>query len=87
MVAQDHPACLAAFKTREELGEVSVTDELLGAGGNVRPRTVLSYLLRRKGALTTTGCDHGAFVSTKGKACVQQHRPACHAQQRQQAKI
>ena len=27
---------------------------------------MLKYALFRKGPLTTTGCDHGAFVSTTG---------------------
>ena len=62
---QDHPACLLAFKTKEELGGIAITDEMLGRNGNVRPKALLNYLLRRKGPLTSTGCDHGAFVSTK----------------------
>ena len=63
---QDHPACLAAFKTKAELGNISITDEMLAKNGNVRLRAIINYLLRRKGPLTSTGCDHGAFVSTKG---------------------
>ena len=34
---------------------------------NIRPGPVLQYLLRKKGPLATTGCDHGAFVSTTGE--------------------
>ena len=62
---QDHPACLVAFKTKEALGAIAITDEMLGRNGNVRAGALLNYLLRRKGPLTSTGCDHGAFVSTK----------------------
>ena len=65
--AQDHPACLSAFYLKEEAGPISVTDELLHQDGRIRLRAILNYALFRKGPLTTTGCDHGAFVSTTGK--------------------
>lgn len=29
-------------------------------------RAIMKYLLFKKGPLTSTGCDHGAFVSTNG---------------------
>lgn len=46
----------------------------------IRTRAVLNYFLRRLGPLTTTGCDHGAFISTLGErltllhqACLKRH--------------
>ena len=42
-------------------------DHIYHADGSLRKRTILNYLLRRKGALTTTACDHGAFVRTDGE--------------------
>lgn len=63
---QDHPACLSAFYLKESAGAISVTDELLHTNGRIRTRAILKYLLFKKGPLATTGCDHGAFVSTAG---------------------
>ena len=71
---QDHPACLTAFQLKPEMGDISQLDEMLGRKGQVRPKAILNYLLRRKGPLTSTGCDHGAFLSTRG-ACA-----CCRAQ-------
>jgi len=65
---QDHPAVLSAFYLKEEAGPISLTDELLHSSGRIRVRAIAKYLLFRKGPLTSTGCDHGAFVSTNG-AC------------------
>ena len=66
LAPQDHPACLTAFYLKEEAGPISITDELLHSSGRIRVRAFMKYLLFRKGPLTSTGCDHGAFVSTKG---------------------
>ena len=63
---QDHPAVLAAYLMKEEAGLKSVTDELMTRKGRVRVRAALNFLLRRRGPITTTGCDHGALVSTRG---------------------
>ena len=63
---QDHPACLVSYLLKEEAGPLAVTDELLHKNGSLRLRAKLNYALRRRGPLTTTGCDHGAFVDTKG---------------------
>jgi hypothetical protein len=51
---------------KETAGAISVTDELLHQDGRIRTRAILKYLLFKKGPLATTGCDHGAFVSTAG---------------------
>ena len=67
MPLQDHPAVLSAFYLKEEAGPISVTDELMHSDGRIRLRAIMKYLLFKKGPLTTTGCDHGAFVSTKGE--------------------
>ena len=68
---QDHPAVLSAFYLKEEAGPIAITDELLHSSGRIRLRAIAKYLLFRKGPLTTTGCDHGAFVSTRGGPCFQ----------------
>ncbi|CAL5223510.1 g6037 [Coccomyxa viridis] len=64
----DHPACLTAFYLKEEAGPISITDELLHSSGRIRVRAMMKYLLFKKGPLTSTGCDHGAFVSTTGQS-------------------
>ena len=64
---QDHPACLSSFIVNEEAGPISVTDEIYGPSGRLRLKAVLNWLVRRRGPLTTTGCDHGAFVNTLGE--------------------
>ena len=61
---QDHPACLSSFTLKPSAGPISITDHLLTKSGRLRAGAVLNYALRRKGPLTSTGCDHGAFVST-----------------------
>ena len=58
---------LSAFYLKEEAGPISVTDELMHSDGRIRVRAIMKYLLFKKGPLTTTGCDHGAFVSTRGE--------------------
>lgn len=57
---------LSAFYLKEEAGSISLTDELLHSSGRIRVRAIMKYLLFKKGPLCTTGCDHGAFISTKG---------------------
>ena len=60
---RDQPAVLASY----DIGAAkSITDHLFApsGGGRLRAATVLSFLLRGRGALTSPGCDHGAFVST-----------------------
>ena len=32
----------------------------------LKKRAILQYLLFKKGPLTTTACDHGAFINTLG---------------------
>lgn len=58
---------LTAFRTKESEGAISITDQALRTGGQVRLRAMLAYALFRRGPLTSTGCDHGAFLSTTGK--------------------
>ena len=57
----------------------------------IRVRAILNYLLRRLGPLTTTGCDHGAFVSTLGAcplhACPWGFMPCLHERQHHTAGI
>ena len=65
---QDHPACLSAFTLKASAGAISITDHLLTRSGRLRAGAVLNYALRRRGPLTSTGCDHGAFVSTGARS-------------------
>ena len=37
----------------------------------IRKRALLAYALFKKGPLTTTGCDHGAFINTLGAGTAQ----------------
>ena len=53
----------------EDLQGVSVTDELIDKRGRVRLSAILNYLVRGRGPLATTGCDHGALISTRGSCC------------------
>lgn len=60
---QDHPAAVVSFKT--PVKGVSVTSKLrLYSTGLTNPFPVLRWLLFKTGLLTSTGCDHGAFVRT-----------------------
>lgn len=63
---QDHPAAVTGWTCPEEFQGISVTDELIDKRGRVRLTAALNYLLRGKGPLATTGCDHGALVCTRG---------------------
>lgn len=65
---QDHPAALVSYLLKPSAGAISVTDHIMHPDGRVRARAVLNYALRRRGPLTTTGCDHGAFVATGARA-------------------
>lgn len=69
---QDHPAAVVSFRTPKK--GVSVTSKLR-LFGKTNPFPVLQWMLMKKGLLTSTGCDHGAFVrtsaSTNGQADLQ----------------
>lgn len=58
---QDHPAAVVSFKT--PVRGVSVTSKLR-LFGMTNPFPILQWLLFKTGLLTSTGCDHGAFVRT-----------------------
>jgi hypothetical protein len=45
--------------------DLTVTSQIYDKRSNIKIPTVIQYLLNRNGPLATTGCDHGAFVSTK----------------------
>ena len=60
----------------ETAGRVSVTDELMTDKGEVRLSAIAKYLLLSNGPLATTGCDHGALVSTRGESAVGTCEPA-----------
>ena len=65
-VVQDHPAALASWICKEEWRPKSITDEMVTRKGNIRVSAVLKYLLGGRGPLSSTGCDHGALVNTRG---------------------
>lgn len=58
---QDHPAAVVSFRSPKS--GVSVTSKLR-LMGFTNPFPVLKWLLFKTGLLTSTGCDHGAFVKT-----------------------
>lgn len=43
-----------------------VSSEIYGVGGTIKLGAIAKLLLQGKGPLATTGCDHGALVSTRG---------------------
>jgi len=61
---QDQPAVLTAAPLKEKYEGTSLSDHIYNEKGRIRKRAILNYFLRRRGPLTTTGCDHGAFVRT-----------------------
>jgi choline dehydrogenase-like flavoprotein len=62
---QDHPAAVVSFKTPKK--GVSVTSKLK-VFGLTNPLPVLQWLILKTGLLTSTGCDHGAFVRTSASS-------------------
>lgn len=58
---QDHPAVVVSFRT--PVKGVSVTSKLR-LFGMTNPIPVLQWLIFKTGMMTSTGCDHGAFVAT-----------------------
>ncbi len=63
---QDHPATLYAARSDEKYDELSITSQIYDKKINIRFGPVLDYLFNKRGPLTSTGCDHGAFLSTTG---------------------
>ena len=53
-------------RMKPEFDHLSVTSEIYDRKSNIKPSAVLKYLFGRNGPLATTGCDHGAFLSTSG---------------------
>lgn len=45
-----------------------MSDHIYGPGGTIRKRALLNWLLRGRGPLTSTACDHGAFLNSTGDA-------------------
>jgi len=64
---QDHPATLVAYKLKEGVKAMSWTDQIFDSHQSVKPLVLLQWALFGTGPLTTTSCDHGAYVNTKGK--------------------
>lgn len=58
---QDQPAAVVSFKTPKK--GVSVTSKLR-LFGKPNPFPALKWMLTKSGMMTSTGCDHGAFVRT-----------------------
>lgn len=62
---QDHPAAVVSFKTPKK--GVSVTSKLR-LFGLTNPIPIFQWLFFKTGLLTSTGCDHGAFVRTSASS-------------------
>jgi choline dehydrogenase-like flavoprotein len=61
---QDQPAGVVSFSVKKECkGMSSSSHARLPGTVYPDPRVVLQWLTMRRGVLTSTGCDHGAFVS------------------------
>jgi hypothetical protein len=55
-----------------------VTSQIYNKSNNIKVGAVLQYLFSKSGPLATTGCDHGAFISTTGGGrCGRCHCPTC----------
>jgi choline dehydrogenase-like flavoprotein len=63
---QDQPAVLTAVPVKPRYDGTTLSDHIYNEKGALRKRAILNYLLRGRGPLTSTGCDHGAFVLTDG---------------------
>jgi fatty acid photodecarboxylase len=61
---QDQPACLTAAPLKAKYEGTSLTDHIYSPKGNLRKRALAAFFLLGKGPLTSTGCDHGAFLRT-----------------------
>jgi choline dehydrogenase-like flavoprotein len=61
---QDQPAVLTAVPVKDKYDGTTLTDHIYNEKGGLRKRAIANYLLRRRGPLATTGCDHGAFLRT-----------------------
>jgi fatty acid photodecarboxylase len=59
---QDHPAVVVSFRTHVK--GVSVTSKLRTYFGFTNPLPILEWFLFKTGIMTSTGCDHGAFIRT-----------------------
>ena len=61
---QDQPAVLTAAPVKPAYDGTSLSDHIYSPKGKIRKRAILNFFLRGRGPLTSTGCDHGAFVRT-----------------------
>mmetsp|Transcript_10863 Transcript_10863/g.25440 ORF Transcript_10863/g.25440 Transcript_10863/m.25440 type:complete len:453 (+) Transcript_10863:180-1538(+) len=72
---RDQPAVLTSFDVAK--AGVSITDHMFQPGSaRLRVSTVLNFLVRGKGALSSPGCDHGAFVCVSDQAAAKK-QPDC----------
>lgn len=63
---QDHPAIIVSGCMKPQYDEMSVTNEFYDKNNNIKISAILQYLFTKTGPMATTGCDHGAFLSTTG---------------------
>lgn len=61
---QDHPGVVLAARMSEEHNGMTATGQVYGKRGNISLKALFQYVWNKTGPLTTTGCDHGAFVRT-----------------------
>ena len=63
---QDHPAAVLSYSCSPGNEGISVTSKIRVKGSKMtNPKVLMQWLLKRKGPLTSTGCDHGGFFKTK----------------------
>ena len=63
---QDHPAIVTSYACKDEQAGISVTSKIRVKGTTLtNPKVALQWLFKKKGPLTSTGCDHGGFFKTK----------------------
>jgi choline dehydrogenase-like flavoprotein len=66
---QDQPAGVVSYAVKPEYkGISSSSDARLPGTVYPNPRSVLKWIFARRGVLTSTGCDHGAFVKVADEA-------------------
>lgn len=62
---QDQPAAVVSYECSEGNKGVSVTSKIRLFGSKIpNPKPLLQWIFKKKGPLTSVGCDHGAFVKT-----------------------
>ena len=68
MNLQDHPATLVSYSAAPGNDGISTSSKLRIKGTTIpNPKAFIQWATTGTGVMTTTGCDHGAFVKTKSE--------------------